>query len=155
MRRARRGIRSRHRAVRERRDARDLDPLAAPDDRTRLVLEQRRREPVELRRARERVARDGDVVVSEHDEGVEAAQRLVEAGAAAGVREQVAGDDDEIRVAAPAPSPRRCGRRRSARGRPEVEVGEVRDPQAVERCGQPCDGTSSTRVRSQPASNQP
>ena len=38
----------------------------------------RRRQPVELGRAGERVARDRDVVIPEHDEGVEARERLVE-----------------------------------------------------------------------------
>ena len=40
--------------------------------------------------------------------------------------------------------------------RAEMEVGQVRDPEPVERlAASPSIGTSSTRVRSQPASNQP
>ena len=120
----------------------------------RLVLEQRRREPVELGRARERIARDGDVVVPEHDVRVQAAQRLVEAGAAPGMREQVAGDDDEVGVPLAHPVRGPANGDGAARGRAEVEVGEVRDPQPVERGGQPRD-RHLEHARAQPARLEP
>src|SRR6185503_11128749 len=51
---------------------------------------------------------------------------------AAGARKQVAGDDDEVRPSSLDPIHRARDCRRAARGRAEVEIGEVRDPHPVE-----------------------
>ena len=87
----------------------------------------------------ERVARDCDVVVSEHGEGVEALQRLVELRAAAWTRQEISCGDDEIGPALAHPGRRLPHGDAAARRRPEVEVGEVRDPQPVELGRQPVD----------------
>ena len=136
----------------------DLDPVAASLDDDRLVAQQHRQllEAVELRGARERVARDGDIVVPEHDErALERAEQLREERHAAGMGDEVAGDADEVGLPLGDPGDRALGRDAAARGRSEVEVGEVRDPEAVEARGSPSISTSSTRVRSQPASKRP
>ena len=127
---------------------------AAQLDQPRLVHEQRRRQPVELGRARERIARDRDVVVAEHGERVETGQRLVEQPASARPREQVTGDDDEVGPARTHPvrgTPPGDG---PARDRPEVEVGEMRDPEPVERRRQAVD-RQLEHPRPQPAGLEP
>ena len=110
----------------------DLDPHASPLDGHRLVQEQRRRQPVQLGRPGERIAGDCDVVVAEHGERIEPAERLVELPAPAWVGQQVACGDDEIGPAFAYPGRRLPHGDAPARRRAEVEVGEVRDPQPVQ-----------------------
>ena len=126
-----------------------------PLDGHRRVQEQRRGQPVQLGGTGERVARDGDVVVAEHGVRVETCERLVELPPPAWVGQEVACGDGEVGPAFAYPGRRLPHSGAPARRRAEVEVGEVRDPQPVELSRQPVDGTSSTRVRTQPASNQP
>src|SRR5205823_11333899 len=100
-----------------------------------LVAQQRRRlELGEIRGARLRVARDREVVVAEN--GVHrlrqplherAQQRL-----SARMREQVAGEDDEIGPPYGDPLDGGLDRVRAARRNAEVEVGEMRDAEPVE-----------------------
>ena len=120
----------------------DLDPVAVSLDDDRLVPQQHGQilEAVELRGPRERIARDGDVVVAEHDVGaVERAEQLLEERQAAGMGDEVTRDADEIRLPPGDPGNRALGRDAAPRGRSEVEVGEVRDPEAVEALRQPVD----------------
>ena len=68
-------------------------------DRLDLVAQQGRAlEVVELRGPRERIARDGDVVVAENDERVvEDVEQLPQPSLAARMRDEVAGDADDVR----------------------------------------------------------
>ena len=104
-----------------------------------LVAQERRRvELAEIGRLRLRIAADRDVVVAEHRERRlrEDAHQPPQHLLAARVREQVAGDRDEIRASLAHPDrglPRRADpRRRNA----EVEVGQVRDAEPVQLRGQ-------------------
>ena len=83
---------------------------------------------------------DCDVVVAEHGERIEARQRLVELPAPAWVGQEVACGDGEIGPAFAYPGRRLPHGDAPTRRRAEVEVGEVRDPQPVERNRQPVDG---------------
>ena len=79
-------------------------------------------------------------MVAEHDErAVERAEQLLEERQAAGMGDEVARDADEIGPPPGDPGNRALGRDAASRRRAEVEVGEVRDPQAVEALRQPLD----------------
>ena len=123
------------RAIRDGIDAHELHAPAAQLELDRVVAEQMRgREVFEPARRGERVARVAEVVVSEHGvrAGPEPPQQLTELGLASRMRQQVAGQQDEVGLAfldprhRPLDSPPAPGRHA------EVEVGEVRDAQAVE-----------------------
>ncbi len=118
-------------------------------------VEQRGGELLQRAGAGERIARDCGVVVSADDVRIESAEQLVEAGTGAGMRQQVAGDHDELGPPGAHPLDGAVDGDGAARRSAEMEVREVGDAQAVEPVRQVRDGHSSTRVRSQPASNQP
>ena len=138
-------------------DAHDAD--AFPSDLQRLAgvaKEHRAVQVPQLGRARERIVRNGDIVVPEHDVRRSRRREATAADLAPGMRHEVAGHADDVRLSAPDPGDGPFSRAIPTREpRAEVEVGEVPDPDAVERLGKPGIATSRTRVRSQPASNQP
>ena len=89
---------------------------------------------------RERVAAVGEVMVPEHDEAAaEPAEELAKERNPASARDEVTGDADEIRTSLRDPGDRLLGRFPPARGDSEMEVGEVRDPQAVQLGRKPFD----------------
>ena len=99
------------RRIRPRIDADDLHPLAAQLELDRLVLEDdhsvERAEHGRIDALRERVAAAREVVVSEDDEaGAELTEQPLQLGKACAPREQVAGHDDEVRIALPDPQHR-------------------------------------------------
>src|SRR5581483_538639 len=99
-----------------------------------LVEEQRAvLERIQLDRPRERVARDGEVVVAEDDVRVrERGEQLAQPPLAARAREKVARDADEVGPPPGDPAHGALHGPLPERGHPEVEVGEVRDAEAVE-----------------------
>jgi hypothetical protein len=115
-------------------DARELDAAPAQLDLDRLVEQQPRRcEVVELGRTRERVAAERPVVVAEDDvRRPKPPEQAPQPGLGARVREQVARDADEVGRALRRPGDRALDGPRAARRDAEVEVREVRDPEAVE-----------------------
>ncbi len=83
---------------------------------------------------RERVAAIREVVVPEHDEArPELAQKPLEERRATTSRDEVAGDADEVGLALRDPGHRVRRGALPPRRDAQMEVGEVRDPQAVER----------------------
>ena len=120
--------------VRARIDARDLHAAAPELDRPGVVGEQRGGSEVDKgRRLRERVPADGVVVIAEHRvRARKAHEDAAKALLAARPREQVAADEDEVGPPLGDPVDRPLDRPHTPRGKPEVEVGEVRDAQPVE-----------------------
>ncbi len=138
-------------------DADDRDALAVALDRRLLVAEEPRLlEVAQLGGPRERIARHGDVVVSEdHERVVEPLEQLAQARLAARVRDEVSGDADE--VGPPLRDPVDGARARAVAARQrraEVEVGQVPDPEPVERRGEPVD-RDLEHPRAQPAGLEP
>ena len=149
--------------VRARVDADDLDLSPAQLERPRVVDSRvagsRSRQ---LGRMRERVAGLGEVVVAEDgvaagQPGEQPAQPLL----ARAAREQVAADQRQVRLPLLDPVDGALDRRRPARRKAEMEVGEVRDPQAVELCREPGQRTADaspaapSRPRSAPTRGRP
>ena len=82
---------------------------------------------------REGVAGRGEVVVAEHGEAArQAGEQRPQPCLAGAAREQVAADQRQVGLPLLDPVDRALDRRRAARGHAEVEVREVRDPQALE-----------------------
>ena len=92
--------------------------------------------------------------LAEDDVRVEPLQELVEPAPGARVREQVAGDADEIRPALAHPLHRLRDRACPPRGRPQVEVGEMGDAEPGQRGRQPVDRDLAD-PRPQPAGFEP
>ena len=147
------------RHVRARIDADDLDAAPRSDDGARLVQEQRRRPEVEQRRGpRERIAararNRGCRARRSSARAARAARRSSRLAARA--REQVAGDEHEVGLAARPPSPPRARRRGArARGSRDGSRRGARCAGPSSSCGSPGSGTSSSSSRTQPASNRP
>ena len=122
-------------------DACDPDLAAAQLEHDALVPQQDDGvEVAEVRRPRLRVAGDRNVVVAEHGVGRrrQASDELAQTRLTARMRQQVAGDRDEVRLPLGGPVDRsRSTACAPARRHAEVEVGEVRDPEAVELRRQP------------------
>jgi hypothetical protein len=123
-------------------DPDDGDPHAAEDESFELVPEQPRLlEVAELGRARERIARDRDVVVAQHDEGmIEERDERAQARLTTGMGDKVSSDAYEIRA-----TPRDPRRGLLARGvatgqwSAEVEVRQMPDPEPVQRLWEPAE----------------
>ena len=95
-------------------------------------------QPVQLGSTRERVARDCDVMIAENDQrSFELQEEPDEQWHAARVGDQVTGDADEIGLPLRNPGDGPLGRHTPTRGRPQVEVGQVRDPDSLQLCRQP------------------
>jgi hypothetical protein len=116
-------------------DADELNTAATNLHHHGLVLEQTRiAEVVELHSGREGIARDGDVVVSEDDERpAELVEELAQQSLAAWVREEIASHTNQLGIPSGDPLGRAAAGELSPSGSAEMEVGEVRDPDAVER----------------------
>ena len=144
------------RAVRARVDADDMHLPSAQLDCLRLVGEQPRRAQIlELNRLRERILRNGVVMVPEHRVAVgQADEKLAETRLAASPRNEIAADQRQIRL--PRLDPFHCAphRVRPARRQPEVEVGEVGDPEPVE-LGRQAPKRDLDRVQPDPARLEP
>ena len=94
-------------------------------------------------------------MVPEHREGgAEAVQEAAQLRLAARPGEQVAGDADEVGAPFGDPVDGACDCDGAARGHAEVEVGEVRDPKAVEIRREPLDRDVED-ARPQPAGLEP
>ncbi len=123
-------------------DTHDLDPSPTSLDDDRLVPQQPRHilNAIELCRAREGIARDCNIVVAEDDaRPLERAQQLHEQRHAARMGDEIAGDADEIRSPFGYPRDRTLRRHAPTGGYPQVEVGEVGDPEADKALGQAYD----------------
>src|SRR5439155_17762391 len=105
-------------------DTGDLDAAAAQLDRPRVVEEQHCGVEVEQGRpARERVAAVREVVIAENDERApEPLEQVAQQSLAAGSREQIAADDDEVRLALDRPLDRALTRLPSASAHAEMQV---------------------------------
>ena len=124
------------------------------------VVEQQRPvlEPAELDRPRERVARDREVVVAEHDVRMRraASSSSSSCGSPPRPREQVARRRRRGRAGAPRPTrPRARPRARRATARRGGSRTGARCAARRARAAGPAASSSSTRRRTQPASNQP
>ena len=114
-------------------DADDRHRGSPQRDRLDLVAQQGRAlEVVELRGPRERIARDGDVVVAENDERVvEDVQQLTQPSLAARMRDEVPGDADDVRP--PLRDPRRRPPARAVAARQAAHRGGSRRDGRCER----------------------
>jgi hypothetical protein len=94
----------------------------------------RRLELLQIGARRLRIARDREVVIAENREGRlrQLCDELAEQRLAAGMCQQVAGDDHEVRSTPRCPRHRASNGAHARRGDTEMEVGEVDDPQSVE-----------------------
>src|SRR5688572_12073558 len=133
------GIRA-ARAVSDGIDPHDLHAPALQLELDRLVAKQvSRREVLQPARGGKWVAGLAEVVVAEHGvrAGAEALKQVTELRLPTRVSEQVARHKDEVGLPLLDPRHGSLDRPRAARGDAEVEVREMRDPQAVELGGQP------------------
>lgn len=145
------------RAIGLRVDAYDRDGRPSENESHGIVSQQHRTLQIaELCRSRERITRDGNVVVAEHDEGaVETREERSQATFSSRMRDEIARDADDVR---PAPGdPLRCALARPVapgQGRAKVEVREVADAQTVQGLWKTVD-LNDDRARPEPPALEP
>ena len=141
----------------ERVDPGDLDAHAAKLDLDALVPQQPAPgNVVEPHRPRERISAERMVVVAQDDEGrAEAAEQPLEHRGAAGPRDEIAGDTDEIRLALGDPVDGAFDGVPPAEGTPRWKSERCATRSPSSSGGSPGTGRSRTRRRTQPASNAP